>query len=64
MEPNPECLLKPGEECGWCRYRRPKGKPRILCHICKQPFQKGEKKRLLRGKWIHKENPACLDLAV
>jgi len=56
------CVLKPGETCAWCNYTKPAKKPetRILCAVCSQPFSKGQKKRLLRGRWIHVANPDCL----
>jgi ribosomal protein L44E len=55
------CYLKPGEKCQWCNYTKPAKKPviRILCHQCGQPFIKGQRKRLLRGKWVHVELEGC-----
>lgn len=65
MEPNPECVLKPGEECAFCRYVRPSKKapkPRIECARCVQPFVKGERRRLYRGKWVHVDKTQCVAL--
>lgn len=61
--PNPEseCILKPGETCAFCNHTRPrrKVKTRITCHECGEPFAKGERRRLLRGKWVHVAKEGC-----
>lgn len=56
-----KCVLKPGETCAFCNHTRPKKQPkaRIVCHVCAQPFIKGVPKRLLRGKWVHKNQDDC-----
>lgn len=56
-----KCTLAPGEHCEWCgavgETRKP-ARPKPLCPNCQQPFKKGEKWRLLRGKRIHNPCPS------